>query len=472
MRATNMLQKLTRVLAVDDDVASTTALESLLASHGYEVRTANDASTADLLNRSWTPDAVILDLVIPGVTGCDLLRRLRDVNPDTPIIVISGHATVGVTVEVLTAGAFSLLEKPVEEARLLSLLEKAGSLRPLRLPDDESVEVLGRLRTQAPAMRQAFDMVRMAAPTDINVLVVGENGTGKELVASSIHDLSARRTGPFIKVNCAAIPGDLLEAELFGAKKGSYTGSIADRKGLFELAHRGSILLDEIGDMPAMLQAKLLRVLQEREFRPVGGTTVIRADFRLICATNIDPLRAVQSGRLREDLYFRLNTMVISVPALRDRREDISLLARQFLATFAARYHQPVQDIDSPALAALERHEWRGNVRELEHAIERAVIMSKGTVLRLPDLPEPFCRRPTSSQTSSSAAVRFPGGCTLMELERLAILETLERTGWNKRATADILGIHRPTLYNKMRRYGLWRPKDRFRLHDREEEAS
>jgi DNA-binding NtrC family response regulator len=464
-----MLQSPTRVLAVDDDVGSTEAVERLLAGEGYEVRTANDSVTAELLQRAWAPDVVILDLVLPGVSGCDLIKRLRDASPDTPIIVISGHATVPATVEALTAGAFSLLEKPVDGGRLLALLEKAAALRPRPVDNDQTVDTLGRLRTLAPAMRAVFDMVRMTAPTDINVLIVGENGTGKELVACSIHDLSPRRAGPFIKVNCAAIPGELLEAELFGSKKGSYTGSIADRKGLFELAHRGSILLDEIGDMPPVLQAKLLRVLQEREFRPVGGTTVIRADFRLVCATNIDPLRAVQAGRLREDLYFRLNTLVVAVPPLRDRSEDIVLLARDFLATFAARYHKVVQDIDGAALAALERHEWRGNVRELEHAIERGVIMSKGSVLHLQDLPEPLGRRAPVGQATPALAARFPGGCTLMELERLAIMETLERTGWNKRATAEILGIHRPTLYNKMRRYGLWRPKDRFRHLDREE---
>ena len=465
-----MFQKQTRVLIVDDDASSAEAVEQLLVGSGYDVRPATDAATAELLHRSWCPDVVILDMVMPGVTGCDLLKRLRESTPETPIIVVSGHATVANTVEVLTAGAFSLLEKPVDGGRLLTLLEKAASLRPRPPKTNESADVLGRLHTHSPAMRSVFEIVRMAAPTDINVLIVGENGTGKELVAGAIHDLSARRAGPFIKINCAAIPADLLEAELFGSKKGAYTGAVADRKGLFELAHRGSILLDEIGDMPAALQAKLLRVLQEREFRPVGGSTVIRADFRLICATNVDPLRAVQTGRLREDLYFRLNTMVISVPTLRERREDIAILARQFVSTFAARYHQAVQNIDGPALAALERHEWRGNVRELEHAIERAVIVAKGTTLRLHDLPEPIGRRAPAAQPSSG--IRLPRGCTLMELERLAILETLERTGWNKRAAANILGIHRPTLYNKMRRYGLFRPGDRFRRDEADREAS
>jgi DNA-binding NtrC family response regulator len=463
-----MFQSPTRVLIVDDDSSCAEWLQALTAAHGYEVRTAPDAGTADLLCRLWLPDVVLLDLVLPGVHGIDLLRHIRDLAPGLPVIVVSGHATVKTTVEVLSAGAFSLLEKPVDTDRLLALLEKASATRPASSRLQDPPEVLGRMQTLSAGMRQVFDLVRTAAPTDVTVLILGENGTGKELVAASIHELSGRQAGPFVKINCAAIPSELLEAELFGARKGAYTGSSADRRGLFELAHRGSILLDEIGDMPLSLQAKLLRVLQDREFRPLGATTVVRADFRLICATNTDPVRAIQAGTLREDLYFRLNTITVALPPLRERREDIPLLARHFLATFAARHRHDVRDLDGAALAALEAYEWRGNVRELEHAIERAVIMAPGALVRLEDLPEPIRVRPTPPRATRRS---FPGGCTLMELERLAIMETLERTGWNKRETAQILGIHRPTLYNKMRRYQLWRPGDRFR-RERDREAS
>jgi transcriptional regulator with PAS, ATPase and Fis domain len=309
-------------------------------------------------------------------------------------------------------------------------------------------------------MHKVFDLLRTAAPTDVNVLILGENGTGKELVASAIHDLSPRRDAPYVKVNCAAIPGELLESELFGARKGAFTGATADRKGLFESAHRGSILLDEIGEMPAALQVKLLRVLQEREFTPVGATAPIRADFRLICSTNVDPTAAVEEHRLRQDLYFRLNTFVLSLPPLRDRREDISLLVDHFLGSFTARYERECKVVQPAAMEALQRYDWRGNVRELEHAIERAVILARGDSIGVHDLPDAVRRGTPAPRTGR---VVLPAGYTLDELERLAIQQTLERTGWNKRATAESLGIHRPTLYNKMRKHGLWKAGDRFR---------
>ena len=260
-----------------------------------------------------------------------------------------------------------------------------------------------------------------------------------------------------IKVNCAAIPAELLESELFGHSRGAFTDAGVERKGLFEMAHRGSILLDEIGEMPPRLQAKLLRVLQEHEFRPVGSTQTVRADFRLICATNADPDEAVREGKLREDLYFRLNTILLTMPPLRDRPEDLPLLAMQFLRAYATQYHRKVQGVSPAAMRVLEQHDWPGNVRELEHAIERAVILSRDAEIKPSDLPEFGRARDNKVGTSG-----IPRGCTLEEVERLTILQTLELTGWNKRATADILGIHRPTLYNKLRKYRLWRSEDRF----------
>ena len=434
-------------------------LQALLIGLGYDVRTAPDGHAAEVFTAIWNPQIILLDLVRPGSDAMELLRRFRARHPVTPVIVLSGHATVAKTVEALSAGAFSLLEKPVDPERLLALLEKAASRRE-SAAKAQTPESLGQMQSRSAAMRHLFAMIRTAAPTDVNVLIIGENGTGKELVATSLHELSARRLGKFVKMNCAAIPADLLEAELFGSRRGAYTGAVSDRKGLFEMAHRGSILLDEIAEMSPALQVKLLRVLQEREFRPLGGTTTIRADFRLICATNLDPDAAIASGHLREDLYFRLNTMVLTVPPLRERREDIGLLAQQFLTAFATRYSRPARQLDPGALLLLEQHDWRGNVRELEHVMERAVILAQGPAIGVADLPDSVRRPPKLDATSP---VMLPGGCTLMELERLAILQTLERTSWNKRATASILGIHRPTLYNKMRKYRLWRPEDRFR---------
>jgi len=318
---------------------------------------------------------------------------------------------------------------------------------------------LGRLVSRDTRMFQAFDMIRTAAPTVVNVLILGENGTGKELVAAAIHELSQRSERPFVKINCAAIPSELLESELFGYRRGAFTGATGDKKGLFEIASKGSLLLDEIGEMPTHLQVKLLRVLQDREFRAVGGTSSIKADFRLICATNVDPMEQVRSGKLRKDLFFRLNTITVELPPLRERRVDISLLANRFLSQFCDRHDRSFRGFEPAAMRALERYAWPGNVRELEHVVERAVILGRGPEIVVGDLAEAV----THPGTSAVPRTAQLGGCTLQELERVAILQTLEMTGWNKRATANMLGIHRPTLYNKLRKYRLWRREDRFR---------
>lgn len=454
----------TRVLAVDDEPDTVDWLQLFLQQRGYEVRTAGDARTSEVVCQYWQPDIVLVDLGLPDLDGVTLLRRLKQRLPALDVIVVSGSATVSRTVDAMMAGAFSLIEKPISGDVLLDLIER---LRGARVPANvvvpvasEHVAALGRMSSRAPAMKRLFELVRTAAPTDVNVLVCGENGTGKELVASAVHEFSARRENPFVKINCAAIPSDLLESELFGHRKGSFTGAAGDKKGLLELAHRGSVLLDEIGEMPPLLQAKLLRVLQDREIRPIGATSAVRADFRLICATNVDPLEAVRNGRLREDLYFRLNTIVLNLPPLRERTGDLELLAREFLDEFSHRYQRVITGFDERAMARLREHPWPGNVRELQHVVERAVVLASGPQISEADLPENV--RASTNGNGASHEVAVPTGCTLEELERLAILQTLEQTRWNKRATADILGIHRPTLYNKLRKYRLWRREDRF----------
>ncbi len=458
-----MSQKQTRVLAVDDDQETTEWMQQLLESRGYEVRTANDARTSELLCELWHPDVVLLDLVMPDVEGVNLLRRLKTDAPSRPVVIVSGEATVPRTVEAFAAGAATLIQKPVTPEHLVKVVEQLtrGNHEDNTAFDGGEIDQIGPMQTVSPVMRRLFQTVRKIAPTNVNVLVVGENGTGKELVAAGIHDLSDRHAATLIKVNCAAIPADLLESELFGHSRGAFTDAAGERKGLFEMAHRGSIFLDEIGEMPPRLQAKLLRVLQEHEFRPVGSTETVRADFRLICATNADPEEAVREGKLREDLYFRLNTILLTVPPLRERPEDLPLLAMQFLRAYAAQYGRKVQGIAPAAMRALEQHHWPGNVRELEHAIERAVILSRDREIKPSDLPEFGHARELKARASG-----IPRGCTLEEVERLTILQTLELTGWNKRATADILGIHRPTLYNKLRKYRLWRREDRFHRGD------
>ena len=449
-----------RSLIADDDRLSAERLRAVLERWGHDVRVAGDARTAEVLTQVWRPDVVLLELVLPDGDGVALIPRLRAGDEPPQIVIVSSHATVRVTVDALAAGAASVLEKPVDVELLQDVLARLSCRRTkVDAAAAEPVAELGGMVTRDLRMRALFDTIRLAAPSGVNILVQGENGTGKELVATALHDLSPRAAGPFVKVNCAAIPAGLLESELFGHERGAFTGAVAGRKGLFEQSNRGSILLDEIGEMPLALQAKLLRVLQEREIRPVGSTTPVKADFRLICATNVDVSQAVADGRLRQDLYFRLNTIALQIPPLRERTGDIALLAPRFLRRFAAAYSRPVERFTDHALRVLEEYAWPGNVRELEHVVERAVILAAGSRIDAGDLPATLRQLPVRT----AGQVSVPAGCSLEEVERLAILQTLELTDWNKRQAAKLLGIHRPTLYNKLRKYRLWRSEDRFR---------
>ncbi len=453
-----MTRPLTRALLVDPELPDDDPIVAGLEAQGYAVRFVREGASAEVQIRLWRPHIVLLELVLPDESGVEWLRRCRSTLGVAPVIVVTRHATVPLTVSVLGEGAFTLMEKPVALPELIAQMQRALARRAASLGEsarseiEPGVETFGKLASRSDAMRDAFRLARAAAPTDANVLVVGENGTGKELMASALHEHSLRAAGPFIRLNCAAIPGELLESELFGHRRGAFTGALADKKGLLEVAQGGSVLFDEIAEMPLSLQVKLLRVLQEREFRPVGGTASLRADVRVLCATNLDPDEAVRRGQLREDLFFRLNTIVLSLPALREREGDIPLLVVRFIVQFSERHRRPVSGIEPAALRALERHPWPGNVRELEHVIERAVILCTGSDIRLEDLPEAV-RYPGATPRTSS----MPIGQSLEEIERLAIVQTLERTRGNKRAAAAMLGIHRPTLYNKLRKYGLWR---------------
>ncbi len=453
-----MTRPLTRILIVDPEVPADAPLLVALESHGYAVRIVREGASAEVQLRLWRPHAVLLELVLPDECGLAWMRRCHAALTQSPVLVVTRHATVALAVDALGEGAFTLMEKPAAERPLLEHLQRAlaqraaGASEAARTQLEAGVESFGSLASRSEGMRDAFRLAQAAAPTDANVLIVGENGTGKELMASALHDGSLRASQPFIRINCAAIPADLLESELFGHRRGSFTGATADKKGLLEVAQGGSVLFDEIGEMPLSLQVKMLRVLQEREFRPVGGTVNQRADVRVICATNIDPDDAVRRGVLREDLFFRLNTIVLSLPPLRQREGDIPLLVVRFIVQFADRHRRQVSGIEPAALRTLERHAWPGNVRELEHVIERAVILCPGDEIRVQDLPDAV-RQPASLQRHGT----MPIGQSLEEIERLAIVQTLERTRGNKRAAAAMLGIHRPTLYNKLRRYGLWR---------------
>jgi DNA-binding NtrC family response regulator len=440
-----------RVLVVEDDAEVADHIGALLRGWGYAARISSDGRGVRSTMAEWTPHLALLDLGLPDCDGLDLLKELRD--RDVESVVMSGHPTINIAVETVAFGARFFLEKPVSPVTLRSVLadaeRRATAVRAMS-SEAGGVQTLGGLLSTSPRMHEVFDLVRCVAPTEAHVLITGDNGTGKELVANAIHALSPRATGPFIKVNCAAIPEDLIESELFGHRRGAFTGAVMDHVGLFAAAHGGTLLLDEIGEMPAHLQTKLLRVLQDRQARPVGGLRTIDLDFRLICATNCDLRAAATQGAFRQDLYFRINTIGIAVPALKDRPEDILLLAAHFLERFARKYGKPVLTIDEAARDALVAHEWRGNVRELEHAIERAVIVARGSALRTSHLPEVM-----QSPRRASASMTTPPMMPLAELERLAIVRTLEHTRGNKRAAAAILGVYRPTLYSKLRKYRI-----------------
>jgi DNA-binding NtrC family response regulator len=439
---------------VDDHSDTLEWMKLLLESRGYVAQTATTGAESEQIRESWKPQLVLMDSKLPDVDGTELLTRFKAAGSSAQIIMITGHGSVSLAVDAMKAGAYSFIEKPVDPDVLLAVMEKALERSVL---SEENQRLRDQLQHHAgfanivstgTKMGRLFQLMSLVAPTDANVLIHGESGTGKELVASAIHEHSKRANGPFIKINCAAVPSELMESELFGHKKGSFTGAVADKVGLVELASGGSLLLDEIAEIPPQLQVKLLRLLQEREFMPIGSTRVVRPDFRLICATNasLDPA----TRKIREDLFFRINTITLEIPPLRDRPEDIPLLSEHFLSKFAKRHERDVRAIHPAAQDALLRHAWPGNVRELEHVVERAVIVAEGTEIQIDDLPD-ILDLPETAQ----APMVDHGQLTLAEIERQAILQTLERTNGNKRAAASILGVYRPTLYGKLRKYKL-----------------
>ncbi len=443
-----------RVLIVDDHPDTLEWMQLLLEDRGYLVQTSLTGAASEDVRDSWRPHLVLMDSKLPDVDGTDLLTRFKQAAPSVEIIMITGHGSVGLAVDAMKAGAYSFIEKPVDPDVLLAVMEKALERSVL---SEENQRLREQLQSHAgfadiistgARMGRLFQLMSLVAPTDANVLIHGESGTGKELVASAIHEHSKRANGPFVKINCAAVPAELIESELFGHKKGSFTGAVSDKVGLVEMASGGSLLLDEIGEVPQHLQVKLLRLLQEREFRPVGSNRVVRADFRLISATNapLDPA----SRKLREDLFFRINTITLEIPPLRDRPEDIPLLCEHFLTKFAKQHGRDVRAIHPVAQEALLRHAWPGNVRELEHVIERAVIVAEGKEILSDDLPDVVDQAPPVGSVP-----RSDRGLTLAEIERQAIVQTLERTNGNKRAAASILGVYRPTLYGKLKKYKL-----------------
>ncbi len=462
-----------RVLVVDDETTVTDWLKMVIeqsaSGPGYEVRAAAVGSRAVEIFRSWKPDIVLLDLVLPNTDGIVLLRQLKAIDPTPEMIVISGVGTITRALEAGQAGAFYFVEKSnLDPAGLVSILDRATERQVEREQHERLREqvrdqyAFSNIIGKSKNMRELFELIDAVAESDANILIQGENGVGKELIANAIYVRSGRAGGPFIKINCAALPKELIESELFGYKKGAFTGAQADKVGLLELAAGGSLLLDEIGEMPLLLQTKLLRVLQEREYRPIGSDRLVKVDFRLICATNVDPDAAIKHGRLREDLYFRINTVALRVPPLRERTEDLPLLCAHFLEKFNRRYQKGVKGISPAAYHLLIRSRWPGNVRELENAVERAVLVAKSPDVQPQDLPDSI-----RGDAAAEDAFTVPPHHTLAEIERMAVVQTLQRTNWNKQEAAQILGLYRPTLYSKIKKHHIKDP----RAQDRVDEA-
>jgi len=445
-----------RVLVVEDDEAARLGLVELVRTWGFVAEEAVDGEDALAKIDSFRPAIVLTDLVMPRKTGLELLRALQDRLSELTIILLTAQGSVESAVDAMRDGAYDYLTKPVDPQRLKILLDRVLERQDQR----REVQVLrrqlrdrgtfGRIVGASPSVRAVYRTIEQAAPTTASVLIFGESGTGKELVAQTIHELSPRASQPYVGVNCAAIPETLLESEIFGHEKGSFTGATERRMGCFELAHRGTLFLDEIAEMAPATQAKLLRVLQERAFRRLGGRQEISVDVRVIAATNVDPHDAVRQGTLREDLYYRLNVFTITLPPLRDRREDIALLVQAFLTEFNERYNKKVRAASQEAMRMLEAHAWPGNIRELRNVIERATIVSEGEFIEPKHLPSML--QPPRATFDAAPTVSFKPGVTVDEAERQLILLTLEHTGNNKTKAAEILGISLKTLHNKLNR--------------------
>ena len=443
-----------RVLIVEDDPSTRSGLAELVQAWGFQTDEASDGEEGFRKVTSFRPAIIVSDLVMPRMGGHDLLRTLKDQLSDITFILLTAQGTIESAVDAIKDGAYDYLSKPVDPQRLRILLNKAverqETLREVKLLRRQLREQgsFGRIVGNSPGIRSLYRVIEQAAPTSASVLVWGESGTGKELVAQTVHELSPRASFPFVAINCAAIPETLLESEIFGHEKGAFTGAHDRRTGVFELAHRGTLFLDEIAEMVPGTQVKLLRVLQEQKFRRLGGRQEQTVDVRVIAATNRDPSEAVRDGRLREDLYYRLNVFTIELPPLRDRRADIPLLVQTFLNEFNTRNNKSVRAVDQEAMYLLERYPWPGNIRELRNVIERATILAEGDFIEAKHLPPPVVTR----SEQALPTVTLSPGTTVDEAERRLILLTLEHTRNNKTRAAEILGISLKTLHNKLNR--------------------
>jgi len=451
----NQCQRKT-ILVVDDDVSVTDSLRLVLTDAGFQVLTANNFARTRAIFNDNQCDLVITDLCLPDGTGIDVITHVKTEAPETEVILMTGHGSLDITIEAIKRGAYYYVEKPCTPDTLYTLINRALEVATLKR-ENESLkrtlsgggEVFGMIGRNAK-LHQIIQTIRTTAPSDASVLIEGESGTGKELVAAAFHAQSHRSSGAFIRINCSAIPHELIESELFGYKKGAFTGADHDKRGLIEAANGGTLLLDEIAEMPAHLQTKLLRVLQERKLRRVGDEREIDVSFRLLSATNRNTSALLEQGLLRNDLYFRISTIKIQVPALRERLDDVPLIARHFLDRFNLQYNKTIRDLSPATVQRLLRYNWPGNIRELESVIERAVLFCSGKQLDPDCLPDEFHR----SRLNNSSFV-IPPLVPMEEIEREAILQTLERTSGNVRRSAQILRFPRPTFYRKLKKLGI-----------------
>ncbi|HXM33991.1 MAG TPA: sigma-54 dependent transcriptional regulator [Pyrinomonadaceae bacterium] len=453
-----MENKDVRILIVDDEEVMTDSLMKHLVDEGYSVDTASTGAEAIERFDQGGHHLAICDLQLPDMDGLEVMRHIKDTRPMTEVIVVTGYGSVQRAVEATKAGAFDFVEKEFEFDTLKRRIENALKQRELMT---ENASMRRQLSTRAEyfniigsskQMQTIYETIESVAKSDANVLIVGESGTGKELIANAIHYNSLRSKKTFIKVNCAALPKELIESELFGHTKGAFTGAHADKEGLVQHAAGGSLLLDEIAEMPVELQPKLLRVLQERSYRKIGSEKTYSVDFRLICSTNRLPADAIREGLLRDDLFYRISTITIHVPPLRDRSEDIQLLTEHFLKMYAQKYERGITGVSQAAYQKLFAHAWPGNVRELQNVIERAVLLAKGNKVEPFDLP---FDNGTLAEGSGAPTWEVPPNMTLEDIEKLVIERTLQRTGGNKQAAANLLGIYRPRLYSKIRKYSI-----------------
>ncbi|HEX4475167.1 MAG TPA: sigma-54 dependent transcriptional regulator [Polyangiaceae bacterium] len=438
------------VLVVDDEPSNLTSLRKIFEREGMRVLTAESGKEALEVARKHRVAVVLTDLMMPGANGVELLRAMKEVSPDTEVVLMTAYGTVETAVQAMREGAYDFVEKPLKRMSIVKSIEKAAERQSLVAENRSLKQELKMLTSreiigQSPALRRVLDVSTQAAPSSATVLILGESGTGKELIARYIHSKSSRASGAFVGVNCAAIPETILEAELFGHERGAFTGAVGKREGRFARARGGTLFLDEIGELTPSVQVKLLRVIQEGEYEPVGGNPV-RADIRLLAATNRDLAVEVEAGRFREDLYYRLNVIAVTAPPLRARREDVPLLIDHFLGIYCKKNGRSRLVVHRDAMAKLLDYAWPGNVRELENVIERAAVLCRSDTIHVEDLPDAVAQ----ATAPAPSALTFPIGTTLGEVESRMIRETLKHTSGDKSLAAQLLGISTRTIYRKL----------------------